>query len=67
MTAPWGSLALALACSAVACAKAQTARPCPEARDTRCMTRVSCSYDEARDCEVCHCSPPTPEPVQSSK
>jgi hypothetical protein len=50
-----------------ACAKAQTAKPCPEARDTRCMTRVNCSYDEARDCEVCHCSPPTPEPVRSSK
>jgi hypothetical protein len=30
---------------------------CPEYRDLRCMTRVECSMNAARGCQVCQCSP----------
>lgn len=29
---------------------------CPEYRDLRCMTRVECSMNAARGCQVCQCS-----------
>ena len=56
-------LVLCVAVALSGCTKAQTHKPCPEARQTQCMTRVECSYDAERDCEVCHCSAPTPHPL----
>ncbi|MFO0570010.1 MAG: hypothetical protein U0263_30470 [Polyangiaceae bacterium] len=60
-------LLLAGLLAAPACTKAPSSKPCPEARATECMTRVDCSYDAKRDCEVCRCAPPTQEPIRSSK
>jgi hypothetical protein len=30
---------------------------CPEYRDLRCATEVTCSFDQSRGCRVCSCSP----------
>jgi hypothetical protein len=37
---------------------ADAAARCPESRDLGCVTKVECSYDRDRGCNVCRCSNP---------
>jgi hypothetical protein len=39
------------------CATTPTAGMCPEARKVRCMTRMVCSRDASRGCQMCTCEP----------
>ncbi|HTT71014.1 MAG TPA: hypothetical protein VMG32_07290 [Anaeromyxobacteraceae bacterium] len=50
-------LALGVALAALGgCAPLRSSETvCPEYRDLRCLTRVECSMDRGRGCEVCRC------------
>ncbi|MGZ6123348.1 MAG: hypothetical protein ACXWLR_00205 [Myxococcales bacterium] len=51
----------------VLCALCSCATPkgdqtvCPEYRGLRCATRISCSMDRARGCQVCQCESAAPQ------
>ena len=34
---------------------------CPDSQ-TSCLSAPACAWDDARSCEVCHCSPPSAPP-----
>ena len=52
----WLALCALLAHGA-GCATTITAGMCPEARKVRCMTRMVCTQDASRGCQVCACEP----------
>jgi hypothetical protein len=53
------SLVLLAACGASFLGGSQSKTQCPGSQ-TSCLTSPSCSWDEARACEFCHCSPAMP-------
>jgi hypothetical protein len=56
------SLLLVLAALTCACATLKNDKTvCPESRDLRCATRVTCAMDHARGCQVCQCESAAPQ------
>jgi hypothetical protein len=58
--------ALLLLMPLAACSTPRSAPTCPNTSRPRCVTQVECSYDEARNCEICHCAVPTPPPARGA-
>jgi hypothetical protein len=57
------ALALTLACAKGAKSPKQPVDPCPDSQ--KCLTSPECTFDEARQCEMCRCSaPPFVRPEQ---
>jgi hypothetical protein len=57
-------LALGLGCAHSSSRAEKTGTRCPESRNPWCMTKVECSMDRERGCEVCQCATPGVEKDQ---
>lgn len=46
------------------CTTTKVAGACPGSKNLRCLTGQTCSFDENRGCQVCHCDTPNTKTME---